>query len=190
MAIVITNGKLYLHYTESNALDKTTEINNAHAFSSVADAISVMRKACKKTNGFYVYDTYTNKILWKHMTNEELTLVRENKRANVRSCNRKKYSQDVRKLIYGSAGGCCELCGKKILFEDMTLDHIKPLSMGGGNEVENLACTCYSCNIFKGSILPDDFINKITQIFLYQVGKKNSGSIRWRIVKKVLSGLL
>ncbi len=25
----------------------------------------------------------------------------------------------------------CELCGRKILFDDMTLDNVKPLSMGG-----------------------------------------------------------
>ena len=52
---------------------------------------------------------------------------------------RKSYSDDVRKLIYIKAGGRCELCGRKILLDDMTLDHVNLLSMGGDDDVENLS---------------------------------------------------
>lgn len=32
--------------------------------------------------------------------------------------------------------------------------YISHIAMSGADEVENLACTCFTCNQFKGSILP------------------------------------
>ena len=109
---------------------------------------------------------------------------------------RKSYSDDVRKLIYIKAGGRCELCGRKILLDDMTLDHVNPLSMGGDDDVENLfdvakevsdKVTCYPCNLFKGNILPTDFYERITDIFMYQMERQNSHNLKWKIVHKLLS---
>ena len=37
---------------------------------------------------------------------------------------RKHFSQEVRKLLYQQAEGKCALCGKKITFDEMELDHI------------------------------------------------------------------
>jgi 5-methylcytosine-specific restriction endonuclease McrA len=108
------------------------------------------------------------------------------KRCKNGKIKRKKYSQDTRKLIYNKAGGRCELCGRAILFEDMTLDHVKPLSMGGLDEVENLACVCLADNRFKDNVLPEDFIQRITEIFLYQTEKKNGNSLKWKIVHRML----
>ena len=61
------------------------------------------------------------------------------------------------------------MCGRKITFEDMTIDHIIPLSLNGIDNVSNLQCACYACNEFKGSVLPDDFMERITEIFIRQV---------------------
>ena len=72
----------------------------------------------------------------------------------------------------------------------MTLDHIKPLSMGGEDELNNLACTCYPCNLFKGNILPDDFMERITEIFLYQLEKKYKSKLKWKIIHKILNKML
>ena len=68
----------------------------------------------------------------------------------------------------------------------MTIDHVNPLSMGGEDDVENLACTCYPCNLFKGNILPDDFMERITEIFMYQMEKKSKGKLKWKIVHRIL----
>lgn len=75
-------------------------------------------------------------------------------------------------LIYNTAQGKCVLCGRKITYDKMTLDHIVPLAMNGTDDVGNLQCTCEACNLFKGSVLPDDFMERITRIFLYQMDKK------------------
>lgn len=156
-----------------------------------------MRKAKGKTKGFYVYDTLTQRILWRWMTEEEkeqakkdkvaLSMVKRDRHGRI---IRKIYSEDARKLIYLNAHGRCELCGRKILLEDMTVDHINPLSMGGKDDVENLACTCYLCNLFKGNILPDDFMERITEIFKYQMEKKSKGKLRWKIVHRILNKMV
>ncbi|MBQ4523760.1 MAG: HNH endonuclease [Lachnospiraceae bacterium] len=155
-----------------------------------------MKKAEGRTKNYYVFDTLSQHILWKHMTPEELDEVRKNKlalsmvkRDKHGKIVRKIYSEDTRKLIYLNAHGKCELCGRNILLEDMTIDHINPLSMGGEDDVENLACTCYPCNLFKGNILPDDFMERITEIFMYQTEKKGKISLKWKIVHRLLSSV-
>ena len=127
------------------------------------------------------------------MTEEELEELRAKKkikRTKSGKIKRKTYSPDVKKLLYIKADGKCELCGKKILLDDMTIDHVKPLSMGGEDDVENLSCTCYPCNLFKGNILPDDFMERITEIFMYQMEKKSNNGLRWKRASRVCSPVL
>ena len=197
MAIVITNGNHYITYTDSGATKKTTDINSAFQFSTVAEAIKGMKKAEEKTKSYFVFDTLTQHILWKWMTEEEIKEMRKNKvslsmvrRDSKGKIKRKSYSEDTRKLIYLHAGGRCELCGRKILLEDMTIDYITPLAMGGEDDVENLSCTCYPCNLFKGNILPSDFMERITDIFLYQMERRHKDRVKWKIVHKMLNKMI
>ena len=196
MAIVITNGTYYIEYTENGGTKKTTDINCAYQFNSVSDAIKGMKKAERKTKDYYVFDTFTNRVIWKWMTREERIEMLENKqtltaeRDNKGKIKRKTYSQDARKLIYNYANGRCTLCGRKILFEDMSIDHIRPLSMGGADVVENLTCTCYACNLFKGNILPDDFMERVSLIYLYQMEKRCKSKLRWKIIRGMLNKMI
>lgn len=67
------------------------------------------------------------------MTEEELEELRARKkikRTKSGKIKRKTYSPDVKKLLYIKADGKCELCGKKILLDDMTIDHVKPFING------------------------------------------------------------
>lgn len=45
---------------------------------------------------------------------------------------------EIRELIYNIAKGRCALCGRKITYDNMTLDHIVPLAMNGADDVSNL----------------------------------------------------
>lgn len=197
MAIVITNGTHYIRYTDTGATKKTSDINLAYQFSSSSDAISGMQKAKGKTKEFYVYDTTSQHVVWKWMTEEEKAEARKNrialsmvKRDKNGKVVRKTYSPDTRKLIYLNAHGRCELCGRKILLEDMSIDHIKPLSMGGEDDVSNLACACFSCNVLKGNFIPDDFKERVTEIFMYQTEKKIKGKLRWKILHSILNKMI
>lgn len=50
--------------------------------------------------------------------------------------------------IYTRDGFACLKCGDK---NNLTLDHIKPISKGGKGIVENLQTLCSNCNVKKGS---------------------------------------
>lgn len=193
MAIVITNGTYFIRYDVNGATKKTSDINLAYKFATAKEAIDGMKQARGKTKKFYVYDTNSQYIIWRWMTEEEKAEARKNKMALATvkrdksgKIKRKTYSEDTRKLIYLNAHGKCELCGRSILLENMTIDHINPLSLGGEDDVENLACTCFTCNTFKGNIQPDDFMERITEIFMYQMEKKSNNSLRWRIAHQLI----
>ena len=62
---------------------------------------------------------------------------------------RKRYSDNVKKLLYMNANGKCALCGRKLLFEDITIDHKIPLACGGADSVENLQICCLEDNSSK-----------------------------------------
>lgn len=203
MAIVITNGAFYVAFdsfmnaTQNSGIRKTTNIEEAYNFSLVSDAIQVMRRSTKKIKDYYVFDTFTNHILWKRMTQEEIIQAQEDKLYKTQikrdingKIKRKIYSQDTRKIIYNRAGGRCELCGRKLLLEDATLDHVIPLSKGGIDDVENLACVCFEDNQFKNNILPEDFLERITKIFMYQMEKKQKNSLKWKIVHRLLNRMV
>lgn len=198
MAIVLTNGTYYIRYDlRTGATKKTLDINLAYKFATARDGINGMKQAKGKTKGYYVFDTLTQRILWRWMTEEEkeqakrdrvaLSMVKRDKNGKI---VRKTYSEDTRKLIYLNAKGRCELCGRKILLEDMSIDHVKPLSLGGKDDVDNLASVCVPCNLFKGSVMPDDFLEHITEIFMYQTEKKQKSKLRWKIVHRLLKGML
>lgn len=200
MAIVLTNGTYYVTFDEfidcsqHTRIRKTRNITKAYSFALISDAIKILKKCTGKTKDFYVFDTFRNRVIWKRMSREEIIQARNEKVLNIRRTNngkikRKQYSQETRRFIYNKAGGCCELCGRKLLFEDMTLDHITPLSEGGAEEVGNLACVCYEDNQFKNNILPSEFNQRITKIFLYQMEKKCGNSIRWKIIHRLLNGI-
>lgn len=197
MAIVITNGEHYIHVNEHGKYVKFNNLLNATQFASVHEAISRIKKAPAKTKGYYVYDTFTDKIVWKQFTQEERIEMQENKnveleikRTNNGKIKRKKYSQSVRKVIYDKYDGRCQLCGRKILLSDMTLDHHIALSMGGADDVSNLVPTCLPCNRFKSNIAPALFEERIREIFMYQMEKKFSDKWIWCFVKGILEILI
>lgn len=60
----------------------------------------------------------------------------------------------------------------------------------GADDISNLQCTCKACNEFKGSILPDDFMERITEIFIYQTGIKQGNRLLWKITHRLLNRLI
>ena len=120
--------------------------------------ITMLQLKTTQAAGYYVYD----------MKRNEVCFLMEKR------MHRKSFSLKQREMIYKKANGKCELCGKSIVFSDMTIDHITPLAMGGTNDISNVQCSCSVCNSIKGSILPEDFLDRITTIFMYQMEKKVS----------------
>ena len=69
----------------------------------------------------------------------------------------KRKARELRKTQWWKrriAKGICYYCGQKILPEDLTMDHIVPLSRGGKSTKGNLATACKECNNAKKNFLP------------------------------------
>ena len=50
----------------------------------------------------------------------------------------------------------CQYSGKKFPTCELSLDHVKPRSQGGGSTWENIVCACVSCNVRKGGRTPTE----------------------------------
>lgn len=53
------------------------------------------------------------------------------------------------KYLMDKSGGICLRCERYVGLEKLTLDHIIPLSAGGGTVLENVEPVCKSCNSSK-----------------------------------------
>lgn len=173
MAVVLTNGEYYISYDRrTGGITKTDDIMEAQVFYSCNAAMEKVSKAPGRCRGYYPYDV-------------DDTAGRGKIKAG-----RKKYSKEERKMIYDKVGGCCKLCGQGLLLEDMTLDHIVPLSMGGRDELGNLQAAHRECNQFKSNILPEEFLGRVAEVFIYQMDISHGGSVMWGIVREMLKKLV
>lgn len=65
---------------------------------------------------------------------------------------RGKVSNKIRLSIYQRDGYRCRLCGRRGIYKDLEIDHIKPISKGGKSTYDNLQTLCHSCNQAKGNL--------------------------------------
>lgn len=61
---------------------------------------------------------------------------------------RKSISSPKRLRVYKKDGYKCVSCGTS---EDLSVDHIHPVSRGGSNDMANLQTMCLPCNMSKGA---------------------------------------
>lgn len=172
---ILTNGQAYISQRETGGLVGTTKQDEALRFESVEDALKAKSRAPKRTKNYNVVDedTYEAVVI---------------KKTNTKS-KRKSFSKATKKFLYDKANRTCQLCGRKLTFKEMTVDHIVPLAKNGTNDIANLQCACKMCNRFKDSILPEDFLPRITEIFIYQMNKNYGNSHRWKIIRGILRGI-
>ena len=75
-----------------------------------------------------------------------------------------EYQAFSREHIFERDGWRCQLCGVKVVRcvrgkinqRGATLDHIVPLSQGGGHTEDNVQCACWGCNVTKGAGAAND----------------------------------
>lgn len=122
MAYVLTNGKYYIKMTNTGAIAKTDNIDEARVYLTVDKAKERLQKTPGKTKGYYIYDIDSH--LKYYITKGRI-----------------KFPKEVRDLMYNNADGRCLLCGRKIVYDDMALDHVISLAMNGADNIDNLQCT-------------------------------------------------
>jgi 5-methylcytosine-specific restriction endonuclease McrA len=67
----------------------------------------------------------------------------------------RSFTREQRFLIYLNYDRKCANCGKECDQDDYHVDHIKPHSRGGATSVKNGQLLCPTCNLKKGSKIPN-----------------------------------
>lgn len=175
MAIVLTNGEYYIAHGSTGAVVKVSDIKGAQDFRTVERAVRQKQKAPGKCAGFYCMDTDPEGA--------------EPDAQEGTPAKRKKFSVKGRLAVYRKTEGHCYLCGEFVDFGSFGVGHHMPISKGGTNGLDNLYCACHCCNAIKRDIYPKEFMEKISQIFLYQMQKKYGGSLDWKVAYRLLEAM-
>lgn len=91
-----------------------------------------------------------------------------NQRPKVKEANRMKSLNRYRSLVGQLPKDCMAILikryGERCMNPDcagsdsiLTIDHVKPVSKGGTNTMDNVQILCYSCNRRKGNRNEDDY---------------------------------
>ncbi len=70
---------------------------------------------------------------------------------------RRKLNKSERLQIYNKCNHRCAYCGCGIEYKDMQVDHVKPLRIGGTDELSNMLPACRSCNHYKATLDVEGF---------------------------------
>ncbi|ANM29200.1 hypothetical protein ABI59_05735 [Acidobacteria bacterium Mor1] len=62
----------------------------------------------------------------------------------------------TRRNIFHRDRNRCQYCGKGFAQSELNLDHIMPISRGGGSSWVNVVCACIGCNSKKGNRTPEE----------------------------------
>lgn len=174
-----TNGTTYYAMVgETNAVIKTEDIHQAKLFNSESAAKKLREHATKKLKGFKIHPVQTLPGEVQNQPDEAPEAanpspekVSEKEPVKMLS-QRRSFSAEERSAVYSKSEGHCAICGEFVPYTKYTIDHIIPLAKGGSNDISNLQCACGVCNRIKQDILPQDLMEKLTKIMLYQVGQK------------------
>lgn len=65
---------------------------------------------------------------------------------------RKSLTKKVRFEVFKRDGFTCAYCGSTPPNVNLEVDHIRPVSKGGGNDIDNLITSCFDCNRGKSNV--------------------------------------
>jgi 5-methylcytosine-specific restriction endonuclease McrA len=89
---------------------------------------------------------------WIEINKDEAHVKRE--RAKARELRKTPYFQELFRK------GVCHYCKEKFPADELTIDHIVPLSRGGRSTRGNMVVCCLSCNQEKKYLTPAEMILK------------------------------
>lgn len=78
---------------------------------------------------------------------ERLRTIREHGE-DATAVRRQRIPEEVQLHVFERDGGRCQKCGSR---SDLQLDHVIPVSKGGGNATQNIQLLCGDCNRKKGN---------------------------------------
>lgn len=173
-------GRIYALITPTRLIDYTLDIDTASVFQDKNEAENLQKRATKKLRGFQTVDL---KKVQMETAEKAVPAAEEDKAEDMQNCQRRNFSVSERSAVYTKTEGHCAICGKFVPYTEFTVDHIVPLAKGGSNDLSNLQCACGVCNRIKQDILPEELMQKLVEIMLFQVQKKQNKKYR-KILKK------
>ncbi len=100
-----------------------------------------------------IIEEYENKLLHSERIIFKMpAVVRLNKYVNIRKYQNLRFTKEN---IFFRDNYCCVYCGKRYQKDQLTLDHVIPLSKGGKKTWNNIVTACNHCNNKKGDQLID-----------------------------------
>jgi len=97
-----------------------------------------------KTHGIrYYIDTNFRRNLSYHRRRRKKQKVR---RSRAGSFNKTSVKTNLKILLIARDGQCCNLCKEALDWNDLTIDHILPLFIGGNSDMKNLQLLCRPCH--------------------------------------------
>lgn len=173
-------GRIYALITPTRLIDYTLDIDTASVFQDKNEAEALQKRATKKLKGFQTMDL---KKVQMEAVAKAVPVAEADKAEDMQNCQRRNFSVSERSAVYTKTEGHCAICGKFVPYTEFTVDHIVPLAKGGSNDLSNLQCACGVCNRIKQDILPEELMEKLVEIMLFQVQKKQNKKYR-KILKK------
>lgn len=82
----------------------------------------------------------------------------------------------TRANIYARDRFCCQYCGDEFRTEELTFDHVIPVSRGGGRSWENIVTCCVACNRHKADRTPEE-----ARMTLCRIPKEPAAHISFRL---------
>ena len=77
--------------------------------------------------------------------------------------SRPRFSPREKDALFREQSGKCNGCRKKFAKRNLTVDHIRPFSQGGGERLNNLQLLCGACNSMKGDGTMAELRKKLRQ---------------------------
>jgi 5-methylcytosine-specific restriction endonuclease McrA len=85
-----------------------------------------------------------------------------------------RIEQVNRRKIIERDKSTCYMCGRKLGYAELVIDHVIPISRGGSHSEDNMKVACAPCNRRKGSKLPAecDWLNQSDGTLTIKVSNK------------------
>jgi hypothetical protein len=85
-------------------------------------------------------------------TAENIIPIRGNQQMTIEAKPRRKpIGKKLRFEVFKRDGFTCQYCGSHPPSAVLNIDHIEPVALGGGNDIDNLITACSCCNSGKGA---------------------------------------
>lgn len=95
-------------------------------------------------------------------------------------------SRRLRFEILRRDGSTCRYCGAQAPDATLTVDHVIPVALGGGDEPNNLVTACVDCNGGKSSINPDSALVEDVDAAALLFAKAIEEAAKMRRAKRVI----